>query len=245
MLVAELVAAVAVTAAHHGEESAAAANALHSLRQCWAGFALLGRLCTHIALPHRGTAMPVEAAGMRGYQQWERARRTCDSPLEKMTPMGRRRRDDPDRGRCSPWRERAIGARVSCRQLSSQCWSPGDVVYRRCSGQATCREQGRRTSRTDDVIFVITCSPQSPFIASASHRAAFVMWVGWVWCARRVVRHNVKTPRRLLSTQALPQADSLVRATRNIGIIAHIDAVSSTEFTNSHLLKIAGKNDDD
>jgi hypothetical protein len=48
---------------------------------------------------------------------------------------------------------------------------------------------------------------------------------GWVWCARRVVRHNVKLPRRLLSTQAQPQADALSRATRNIGIIAHIDAV--------------------
>jgi elongation factor G len=52
------------------------------------------------------------------------------------------------------------------------------------------------------------------------------MRVGWVWCARRVVRHNVKVPRRLLSTQAQPHHDVLSRATRNIGIIAHIDAVS-------------------
>jgi len=52
------------------------------------------------------------------------------------------------------------------------------------------------------------------------------MRVGWVWCARRVVRHNVKATRRLLSSQAQPQTDALQRATRNIGIIAHIDAVS-------------------
>lgn len=51
------------------------------------------------------------------------------------------------------------------------------------------------------------------------------MIAAWMWCARRVVRPNVKTPRRLLSTQA-PQHDLLSKATRNIGIIAHIDAVS-------------------
>lgn len=50
------------------------------------------------------------------------------------------------------------------------------------------------------------------------------MITGWIWCARRVVRHNVKTPRRLLSTQT-PQHDLLSKVTRNIGIIAHIDAV--------------------
>ena len=52
------------------------------------------------------------------------------------------------------------------------------------------------------------------------------MWVGWARCAaRRVVRHDVKAPRRLLSTQS-PTADLLSRTTRNIGIVAHIDAVS-------------------
>jgi hypothetical protein len=52
------------------------------------------------------------------------------------------------------------------------------------------------------------------------------MRVGWLRCAPRVARHNVKVPRRLLSTQAQPHHDVLSRATRNIGIIAHIDAVS-------------------
>lgn len=52
------------------------------------------------------------------------------------------------------------------------------------------------------------------------------MWVGWARCARRVVRHDVKAPRRLLSTQT-PPADLLSKTTRNIGIVAHIDAVSS------------------
>lgn len=51
------------------------------------------------------------------------------------------------------------------------------------------------------------------------------MWVGWARCARRVVRHDVKVSRRLLSTQT-PQADLLSKTTRNIGIVAHIDAVS-------------------
>lgn len=55
------------------------------------------------------------------------------------------------------------------------------------------------------------------------------MWVGWACCARRVVRQNVKAPRRLFSTQA-PQADLLSKTTRNIGIVAHIDAVSDANL---------------
>jgi hypothetical protein len=57
------------------------------------------------------------------------------------------------------------------------------------------------------------------------------MWVRWARCARRVVRHDVKAPKRLLSTQP-PQAELLSKATRNIGIVAHIDAVSD-HFKNS------------
>jgi hypothetical protein len=69
------------------------------------------------------------------------------------------------------------------------------------------------------------------------------MRVGWVCCARRVARHNVKVPRRLLSTQAQPHSDALSKATRNIGIIAHIDAVSD-EMNSSFggILIKAGQN---
>lgn len=56
-------------------------------------------------------------------------------------------------------------------------------------------------------------------------RKAFGMWLGWIGCARRAVRHNVIVSRRLLSTQAQRQHAQLAK-TRNIGIIAHIDAVS-------------------
>ena len=49
----------------------------------------------------------------------------------------------------------------------------------------------------------------------------------FVWCTRaRAIRHNVTFQRRLLSSQAYPQ-QSLLSKTRNIGIIAHIDAVFS------------------
>ncbi|USP77615.1 Ribosome-releasing factor 2, mitochondrial [Curvularia clavata] len=63
------------------------------------------------------------------------------------------------------------------------------------------------------------------------------MITGLMWCARRVIRHNVKTPRRLLSTQA-SQHDLLSKATRNIGIIAHIDAGKTT--TTERMLYYSG-----
>jgi hypothetical protein len=54
----------------------------------------------------------------------------------------------------------------------------------------------------------------------------------------------VKVPRRLLSTPAQPHTDALSRATRNIGIIAHIDAVSSKmNSTCDDILMKIGQND--
>ncbi|KAF2277983.1 P-loop containing nucleoside triphosphate hydrolase protein [Westerdykella ornata] len=63
------------------------------------------------------------------------------------------------------------------------------------------------------------------------------MRFGWVWCTRRAIRHrtNVIAPRRLLSTQAASQQLS---KTRNIGIIAHIDAGKTT--TTERMLYYSG-----
>ncbi|KAH7408537.1 P-loop containing nucleoside triphosphate hydrolase protein [Phaeosphaeria sp. MPI-PUGE-AT-0046c] len=61
------------------------------------------------------------------------------------------------------------------------------------------------------------------------------MWVGWAYRARRVVWRN---SRRLLSTQPEAQADALSKATRNIGIIAHIDAGKTT--TTERMLYYSG-----
>ncbi|KAL5417382.1 hypothetical protein PMIN06_011897 [Paraphaeosphaeria minitans] len=64
------------------------------------------------------------------------------------------------------------------------------------------------------------------------------MWFAWACCARRVIRHNVAAPRRLLSTQSSSQLDPLSKTTRNIGIIAHIDAGKTT--TTERMLYYSG-----
>ncbi|KAF2106940.1 mitochondrial translation elongation factor-like protein G [Lophiotrema nucula] len=63
------------------------------------------------------------------------------------------------------------------------------------------------------------------------------MRLGWVWRTSRAVRHNVTVHRRLLSSQVNPQQVQLSR-TRNIGIIAHIDAGKTT--TTERMLYYSG-----
>lgn len=95
---------------------------------------------------------------------------------------------------------------------------------------------GKARAVFQGVIFVITCIALSSFFPSHRNCAVTGMRVGWVWCTRRAVRHNVTTARRLLSSHTQPQADALQRATRNIGIIAHIDAVSTAQGSMSAIL---------
>ncbi|KAF2191497.1 mitochondrial translation elongation factor-like protein G [Zopfia rhizophila CBS 207.26] len=63
------------------------------------------------------------------------------------------------------------------------------------------------------------------------------MRIRWAWSARRIVRHNVIAPRRLLSSQTEPGRAQLSKI-RNIGIIAHIDAGKTT--TTERMLYYSG-----
>ncbi|KAF2015274.1 P-loop containing nucleoside triphosphate hydrolase protein [Aaosphaeria arxii CBS 175.79] len=63
------------------------------------------------------------------------------------------------------------------------------------------------------------------------------MQLAWIWCTRRVAPRSVGTCRRLLSSQAHPQHSQLSK-TRNIGIIAHIDAGKTT--TTERMLYYSG-----
>lgn len=92
---------VAVPEAHLEQLLAAAVNGLHLKRLCSAVSAHPGRPCSHTAPNPGHTATLAEAAGTRGYREWEVGRRTVDCVVVKK-PMDPRRREDPSRGQCSP-----------------------------------------------------------------------------------------------------------------------------------------------
>lgn len=131
---------------------------------------------------------------------------------------------DQDHAQSSPWRrQQLIGSaelasclvRRGCRLLLR-----GPVAWLRL------HRRGKRASSRLLHGHVSEPPTAIPPLPSARACNALGMWLGWACCARRVIRHNVKVPRRLLSTQAIPHTDQLSKTTRNIGIIAHIDAVS-------------------
>jgi hypothetical protein len=94
-------------------------------------------------------------------------------------------------------------------------------LHAQVSWRCTCRHWGKRNQALRHHVRLLCLWYPSLLIVITGMR------VGWIWRVRRVVRHDVKVPRRLLSTQTPLQSDLLSQATRNIGIIAHIDAVGT------------------
>jgi hypothetical protein len=80
----------------------------------------------------------------------------------------------------------------------------------------------------------------SSFASSLATGMRFV----WVCTARRAVGRHALPSRRLLSTQ-INAHDKLAETTRNIGIIAHIDAVSISLIALRGLLTGTGQDDYD
>jgi hypothetical protein len=198
--------------------------AAHSLRfpmpfqACSAGY---GRPCSHTARMTGRTVKLAEGAGMTGCRLWEVARTTFFYS-GATRPTDQLHRGDPSRGgaRNSPWR----------RQWQREYRDRVYRVYRQTVGcgfdmQVDPLGQPWFGKRDLGGHLTVTCL----LLPSQVHHHFFAITSGMrvrgLWCARRAIGHHVTVSRRLLSTQAPPQQSQISR-TRNIGIVAHIDAVS-------------------
>lgn len=208
----------------------AVGQSLHSRTQYLACSGGLDRPYTHSDLSLLRMGKLAEGVEKRVCRWWEVAQKWSCYDSETM-PMDLLQRGDRDHEPSSPWPRQQLRREKRVDKLSRMQSVVACACLEELLGLA--RLFGESARAHENIVILhghVDSSHNHYSFLRIRICTTFGMRLGWVWCTRRAIRHNVKAPRRLLSTQATSQPDPLSKTTRNIGIIAHIDAVRTYIF---------------